>query len=167
MDKLKVVMDEDIQEMNDLFKLEANNMETEIKKSTENEVVKFKSISNEIIQLKIDLLSDTEKALNEMKSNIKSTGEKYKNKIQLYDEEIERLKNEFQSIKDAIEEKYNTEANQQRIDYETVLEDYNKKYKQLKEETYKSLNELVDKSSEYDEANDKIVSDYNKPKVNI
>ena len=37
MKKLKVVMDEDIKDMNDLYKLEANNMETEIKKSTENE----------------------------------------------------------------------------------------------------------------------------------
>ena len=49
MEKLKVVMDEDIQDMNDLYKLEATNMETEIKKSTENEAIKFESISNEII----------------------------------------------------------------------------------------------------------------------
>ena len=160
MDKLKVVMDEDIQDMNDLYKLEANNMETEIKKSTENEIFKFDNISNEIVVLKKEMLSDTEKALDEMKSNIKEADEKYKNKIQLYDEEIERLKNEFQGIKDAIEEKYNTEAEQQRIDYEKVLEEYNIKYKKLKEETYKSLNELVNISSEYDEASDKIVSDY-------
>ena len=160
MDKLKVVMDEDIQDMNDLYKLEANNMETEIKKSTENEIFKFDNISNEIVVLKKEMLSDTEKALDEMKSNIKEADEKYKNKIQLYDEEIERLKNEFQGIKDAIEEKYNTEADQQRIDYEKVLEEYNIKYKKLKEETYKSLNELVNISSEYDEASDKIVSDY-------
>ena len=95
-----------------------------------------------------------------MKSNIKATDEKYKNKIQLYDEEIARLKDEFQSIKNAIEEKYNSEAEQQKIDYEKVLDEYNKKYKKLKEETYKSLNNLVNISSEYDEANDKIVSDY-------
>ena len=160
MDKLKVVMDEDIQDMNDLYKLEANNMETEMKKSAENEIFKFDNISNEIVVLKKEMLSDTEKALDEMKSNIKEADEKYKNKIQLYDEEIERLKNEFQGIKDAIEEKYNTEADQQRIDYEKVLEEYNIKYKKLKEETYKSLNELVNISSEYDEASDKIVSDY-------
>ena len=160
MDKLKVVMNEDIQDMNDLYKLEANNMETEMKKSAENEIFKFDNISNEIVVLKKEMLSDTEKALDEMKSNIKEADEKYKNKIQLYDEEIERLKNEFQGIKDAIEEKYNTEADQQRIDYEKVLEEYNIKYKKLKEETYKSLNELVNISSEYDEASDKIVSDY-------
>ena len=162
MEKLKVVMDEDIQDMNDLYKLEATNMETEIKKSTENEAIKFESISNEIIQLKNDLLSDTEKALDEMKSTIKATDEKYKNKIQMYDDEIARLKGEFQNIKEAIEEKYNTEANQQGIDYEKVLEGYNIKYKKLKEETYKSLNDLVNISSEYDEASDKIVTDYKK-----
>ena len=134
MDKLKVVMDEDIQDMNDLYKLEASNMEREIKKSTENEIFKFDNISNEIVVLKKEMLSDTQKALDEMNSNIKAADEKYKNKIQLYDEEIARLKDEFQGIKDAIEEKYNTEANQQRIDYEKVLEDYNTKYKKLKEE---------------------------------
>ena len=160
MEKLKLVMDEDIQDMNDLFKLEGNNMETEIKKSTENEVFKFDNISKEIVELKRQLSLDTEKALDEMKSNIKATDEKYKNKIQLYDEEIARLKDEFQSIKNAIEEKYNSEAEQQKIDYEKVLDEYNKKYKKLKEETYKSLNNLVNISSEYDEANDKIVSDY-------
>ena len=160
MEKLKSVMDEDIDDMNDVYKLEANNMEKEIKKSTENEVFRYENISNEIVELKKQMLLDTEKALDEMKSNIKSTDEKYKNKIQLYDEEIARLKGEFQSIKDAIEEKYNTEADQQRIDYEKVLEEYNTKYKKLKEETYKSLNNLVNISSEYDEANDKIVSDY-------
>ena len=160
MEKLKVVMDEDIQDMNDLYKLEGNNMETEIKKSTENEALKYDNISNEIVELKKEMLLDTEKALDEMKMNIKNTDEKYKNKIQMYDEEIDRLKHEFQSIKDSIEEKYNTEADQQRIDYEKVLDEYNTKYKQLKEETYKSLNNLVNISSEYDEASDKIVSDY-------
>ena len=49
MEKLKSVMDEDIDDMNDIYKLEANNMETEIKKSTENEVFRFENISNEII----------------------------------------------------------------------------------------------------------------------
>ena len=160
MEKLKLVMDEDIQDMNDLYKLEGNNMETEIKKSTENEANKFENITKEIVELKKQLLLDTENALDEMRSNIKSTDEKYKNKIQLYDEEIARLKDEFQTIKNAIEEKYNTEAEQQKIDYEKVLNEYNKKYKQLKDETYKSLNNLVNISSEYDEANDKIVSDY-------
>ena len=160
MEKLKIYMDEDIEGMNDLCKLEANNMETEIKKSTDNEVLKFENITNEIVELKKQMALDTEKALDEMKNNIKSADEKYKNKIGLYDEEIERLKNEFQSIKDAIEEKYNLEAEQQRIDYEKVLDDYNQKYKKLKEETYKSLNSLVNISTEYDEATDKIVSDY-------
>ena len=160
MEKLKLVMDEDIQDMNDLYKLEANNMETEIKKSTENEIFKFENITNEIVELKKQMSLDTEKDLDKMKNNIKQADEKYKNKIQLYDDEIARLKEEFQDVKNAIEEKYNTEASQQRIDYETFLEDYNTKYKKLKEETYKSLNELVNLSSEYDEANDKIVSDY-------
>ena len=160
MEKLKLVMDEDIQDMNDLYKLEGNNMETEIKKSTENEVLKFENISEEIVELKKQLTLDTENALDEIRNNIKSADEKYKNKIQLYDEEISRLKDEFQTIKNAIEEKYNTEAEQQKIDYEKVLSEYNKKYKKLKDETYKSLNNLVNISSEYDEANDKIVSDY-------
>jgi len=153
-------MDDDIDDMNNLYKLEANNMETEMKKSTKNEILKYENICNEIIDLKNEMTTDTEKALDEMKNNIKNADEKYKNKISLYDEEIERLKNEFQALKDAIEEKYNTEAEQQRIDYDKVLYEYNHKYKKLKEETYKSLNNLVNISTEYDEASDKIISDY-------
>ena len=160
MEKIKVFMDENIDDMNNLYKLEANNMETEIKKSTKNEILKYENICNEIIDLKNEMTTDTEKALDEMKNNIKNADEKYKNKISLYDEEIERLKNEFQALKDAIEEKYNTEAEQQRIDYDKVLYEYNHKYKKLKEETYKSLNNLVNISTEYDEASDKIISDY-------
>ena len=160
MEKIKVFMDDDIDDMNNLYKLEANNMETEMKKSTKNEILKYENICNEIIDLKNEMTTDTEKALDEMKNNIKNADEKYKNKISLYDEEIERLKNEFQALKDAIEEKYNTEAEQQRIDYDKVLYEYNHKYKKLKEETYKSLNNLVNISTEYDEASDKIISDY-------
>ena len=70
------------------------------------------------------------------------------------------MKNEFQGIKDSIEEKYNLEAEQQRVDYEQLLTDYNEKYKALREETHKSLSQLVNLSSEYDEANDKIINDY-------
>ena len=111
MEKLKLVMDEDVQDMNDLYKLEANNMETEIKKSTENEIFKFENITNEIVELKKQMSLDTEKDLDKMKNNIKQADEKYKNKIQLYDDEIARLKEEFQDVKNAIEEKFRTAVN--------------------------------------------------------
>ena len=160
MEKLKLVMEKSLNEQFISNAYKSKNNETEIKKSTENEIFKFENITNEIVELKKQMSLDTEKDLDKMKNNIKQADEKYKNKIQLYDDEIARLKEEFQDVKNAIEEKYNTEAEQQKIDYETFLEDYNTKYKKLKEETYKSLNELVNLSSEYDEANDKIVSDY-------
>ena len=160
MDKLKVIMDEDIEGMNSIYKMEMENMENNIKQSTENEILKYENIDHEIKELKKEMTLDMEKRLIEMENNRKSTLEKYDNKISLYDEEIERLKNEFQGIKDSIEEKYNLEADLQREEYEKLLTGYNEKYKKLRDETHKSLVELVNLSSEYDEANDKIINDY-------
>ena len=160
MDKLKIIMDEDIEEMNNVYQMEMENMENNIKQSTENEILKYENIDNEIKELKKEMASDMEKRLVEMENNRKSTLEKYDNKIALYDEEIERLKKEFQGIKDSIEEKYNLEADLQREDYEQLLTSYNEKYKKLRSETHQSLVQLVNLSSEYDEANDKIINDY-------
>jgi hypothetical protein len=140
--------------------MEMENMENNIKQSTENEISKYEHIDREIKELKEEMTTDMQRRLEDMENNRKSTLEKYNNKINLYDEEIERLKNEFQGIKDSIEEKYNLEAEQQRVDYEQLLTDYNEKYKTLREETHKSLSQLVNLSSEYDEANDKIINDY-------
>ena len=160
MEKLKEVMDEDIQEMNNIFEMEMENMENNIKQSTENEILKYENIDNEIKQLKEEMTTDMKKRLEESENKRQTTLEKYNNKIHLYDEEIERLKKEFQGIKDSIEEKYNSEAEQQRIDYEQLLTDFNDKYKKLRDDTHKSLIQLVNLSSEYDEANDKIINDY-------
>jgi hypothetical protein len=160
MDKLKIVMNEDIEEMNNTYKLEMENMTNNIKQSTENEILKYETIDKEIKALKEEMTLDMQKRCEEMENNRKATLDKYNNKITLYDEEIERLKNEFQDIKDSIEEKYEQEAEQQRIDYEEKLNDFNEKYKKLREDTHKSLVKLVDISAEYDEANDKIISDY-------
>ena len=160
MDKLKVIMEEDIQEMNNVYQLEMENMTNNIKQSTDNEILKYENIEKEINDLKEEMTTDMQKRLQEMEDNRQATLEKYNNKITLYDEEIERLKNEFQGIKDAIEEKYDLEAEQQRADYEDVLSDFNEKYKQLRDETHKSLVQLVNFSAEYDEANDKIINDY-------
>ena len=160
MEKLKIYMDEDIEEMNNIYNMEMENMENNIKQSTENEISKYEHIDREIKELKEEMTTDMQRRLVDMENNRKATSEKYNNKINLYDEEIERLKNEFQGIKDSIEEKYNLEAEQQRVDYEQLLTDYNEKYKQLREETHKSLSQLVNLSSEYDEANDKIINDY-------
>ena len=160
MEKLKIIMDEDIEEMNNIFNMEMENMENNIKQSTENEISKYEHINNEIKELKNEMTTDMHKRLEDMENNRKAALERYNNKINLYDEEIERLKNEFQGIKDSIEEKYNIEAEQQRVDYEQLLTDYNEKYKKLREETHKSLVQLVNLSSEYDEANDKIINDY-------
>ena len=160
MDKLKIIMNEDIEEMNNTYKLEMENMTNNIKQSTENEILKYENIDKEIKALTEEMTLDMQKRCEEMENNRKATLDKYNNKILLYDEEIERLKNEFQGIKDSIEDTYEQEAEQQRIDYEELLNNFNKKYKKLREDTHKSLVKLVDISAEYDEANDKIISDY-------
>ena len=160
MDKLKIIMNEDIEEMNNNYKIEMENMTNNIKQSTENEILKYESLDKEIKALTEEMTLDMQKRCEEMENNRQATLDKYNNKILLYNEEIERLKNEFQDIKDAIEDKYEQEAEQQRIDYEELLNNFNEKYKKLREDTHKSLVKLVDLSAEYDEANDKIISDY-------
>ena len=65
MEKLKLVMDEDIQEMNSVFEMEMENMENNIKQSTENEILKYENIDNEIKQLKEEMSTDMKKRLEE------------------------------------------------------------------------------------------------------
>ena len=80
--------------------------------------------------------------------------------IELYNSEIDRLQRELQQIKKDIENKYNTEGASQKEFYDKIMTEYNTKFEQLKKETTKSLNKLVNLSCEYNEATDQIVQDY-------
>ena len=85
MDKLKIIMNEDIEEMNNTYKLEMENMTNNIKQSTENEILKYKSIDNEIKALKEEMTLDMQKRCEEMENNRKATLDKYNNKITIYE----------------------------------------------------------------------------------
>ena len=101
-----------------------------------------------------------QKRLNELDKDKTTLSNKYKEKIELYDTEINRLKNELLNIKNSIEEKYESEIVNQKTFYDTLIKEYNEKFLHLKNSTNESLTTLVNLSSEY--AVDKIVTDYKK-----
>ena len=167
MEKLKIVMDEDMEEIQKNNYMEIDNMENNINQNMENEEIKLSKIIHEIDLLSTDMKLDTQKRIQEMNDTITSSKEKYEGKIDLYDHEIERLKNELKDIKNSIEEKYESEANNQKEFYDKLLGDYNEKFNKLKTDTKKSLEKLVNLGCEYDEANDKIIQDYEKLLKNL
>ena len=160
--KLKILMNEDIDEIKDIHKTELENMENNLKQNTEDEQSKFDTIALEIKTLKENMANALQKRLNELDKDKTTLSNKYKEKIELYDTEINRLKNELLNIKNSIEEKYESEIVNQKTFYDTLIKEYNEKFLHLKNSTNESLTTLVNLSSEYDEAVDKIVTDYKK-----
>ena len=160
--KLKQIMDEDIEDIRNMHKNELDNMRNNLNQNIDDENVKFTSINGEINTLKENMGNDLIKRLEELDNDKIALTNKYNDKIELYNGEINRLKNELQGIKESIEEKYESEVHNQKEFYDNLIKDYNEKFKKLKDETNESLITLVNISSEYDEATDKIVEDYKK-----
>lgn len=158
--KLKILMNEDIDEIKDIHKTELENMENNLKQNTEDEQSKFDTIALEIKTLKENMANALQKRLNELDKDKTTLSNKYKEKIELYETEINRLKNELLNIKNSIEEKYEFEIVNQKTFYDTLIKEYNEKFLHLKNSTNESLTTLVNLSSEY--AVDKIVTDYKK-----
>ena len=165
--KLKQTMDEDIEDIRNMHKNELENMKSNLKQNIDDEDVKFNSIKGEIDTLKDNMGIDLTKRLEELDKDKITLTNKYNDKIELYNGEINRLKNELQGIKDSIEETYQNEVQNQKEFYDKLIKDYNEKFKQLKDETNTSLITLVNISSEYDEATDKIIEDYKKLVENL
>ena len=72
-----------------------------------------------------------QKRLNELDKDKTTLSNKYKEKIELYDTEINRLKNELLNIKNSIEEKYESEIVNQKTFYDTLIKEYNEKFLHL------------------------------------
>ena len=165
--KLKQTMDENIEDIRNMHNTELENMKNNLKQNIDDEDVKFTSINDEIDTLRKNMGIDLNKRLEELDKDKITLTSKYQDKIDLYNGEINRLKNELQGIKDSIEQKYTTEIQDQKEFYDNLIKDYNIKFSKLKDETNKSLVTLVNISSEYDEATDKIVEDYKKLVENL
>ena len=160
MEKIKKVMEEEIEGIENSVRNEIKNMEENINLSVENEKIKLDSITNDMNNLKKEMLEDTNKKLTELTMEHDKVKNKHDNKIKLYNNEINRLKLELDNIKTSIKNECDLEAETQTQLFDNMVKDYNIKFNQLKNDTQKSLLKLVSISSEYDYATAKIVDDY-------
>ena len=160
MEKIKKVMEEEIEGIENSVRNEIQNMENNINLSVENEKIKLDSITNDMNNLKKEMLEDTNKKLKELTMEHDKVKNKHDNKIKLYNNEINRLKLELDNIKNTIKNECDLEAETQTQLFDNMVKDYNIKFNQLKNDTQKSLVKLVSISSEYDYATAKIVDDY-------
>ena len=165
--RMKQTMEADIEEIRNVHKTELENMENNLKQNTDDEQTKYENIEAEIKTLKENMAIDLTKRVDELEKDKVLLTSKYKEKIELYESEINRLKNELLNIKKAIEDKYEAEVTNQKEFYDNLLKEYNEKYSKVKSETDACLATLVNISSEYDEATDKIVDDYKKLVSNL
>ena len=164
---LKSTMDENIKELENTHMNELDNMKNNLNQNTEDEKNKYNIIDNEIKRLKSEMTEELEERKKEMTNEKRIYQNKCKEKIELYDSEIDRLQKELQQIKTDIENKYNTEGDSQKQFYDKIMTEYNNKFEQLKRETKKSLDKLVNLSCEYNDATDQIVEDYKKLVENL
>ena len=159
MKKIKKIMEEEIRDIQKSVKTEILNMEKNINLSVDNEKIKLDSIINDMNKLKKEMSEDTEKKILELNDSINKLRMKHDNKINLYNNEISRLKAELDNIKTDIKNECDNEANTQMKNFNNLVKEYNLKFDELKNDTQKSLLKLVNISSEYDEATAKIVDD--------
>ena len=157
---LKLTMDENIKEIENLHLNELDNMKNNLEQNQQDEQKKYDIIDNEIKTLKSSMKTELEERKNEMIENKKLYQNKYEEKLQLYDNEIARLQSELLQIKKDIEDKYDTEEANQKEFYRNIMKEYETKFNKLKKDTNESLVKLVNLSCEYNEATDQIVQDY-------
>ena len=162
MEKMRQIMNEEIDDIKRSNKTEIQIMENNIKENVEIERIRFEKIKNLIIQSKKDIKEETAKELSDLKSEYEEIKAKHDNKLTLYEHEITRLKKELDEIKTKIKNECDSEADTQTQYFSSKAKEYDIKYEQLKSDTQKSLLLLVNKGSEYDDATDKIVEDYKK-----
>ena len=164
---LKITMDENLKEIETSHLNELDSIINNLNQNTHEEQKKYTIIDNEIKALKTSMTMELEKRKKEMNDNKMLYQNKYEEKIQLYDNEIDRLQRELQQIKKDIEDTYDTEEANQREFYEKTMSEYNSKFETLKKETNQSLAKLVNLSCEYNEATDQIVQDYKRLVENL
>ena len=167
MEKIKKVMDQQIEDIQNSVKTEIQNMESNIFQSLENEKIKLDSITNDMNKLKKEMTEDTEKKVFELKDEQEKVKKKHDNKINLYNNEINRLKTELDNIKTTIKNECDSEADTQMKNFDNKVKEYSIKFDELKKETQDSLLTLVNISSEYDDATAKIIDDYKKLVANL
>ena len=160
--KLKSIMDEDIQDLQNAYITECKAMEENIKLNTVEEEKKFKNIEKDLISLKEKIGEDINKHLQDIEKQNQDKENKNNATLTLYNKEINKLKEDLLEIRKNMEEEYNNENVTQKKYLDDLISDYTKKFDEIKSETDESLLKLVKLSGEYDEATETIVEDYKK-----
>ena len=161
-EKIKKIMEEDIQDIQDAYNFECKNMEENIIQNTNEEEKKFQDIQQDLISLKEKMGEDIQKRLIDMEKLKMDRDNKNKETLNLYNKEINRLKEDLLQIRKNMEDAYNNEAITQKKYLDNIINDYTEKFEEIKSETNESLLNLVKLSGEYDEATETIVEDYKK-----
>ena len=159
-EKIKNIMDENIQDIQNEYNSECKTMEENIKQNTKEEEKKYKDLEKDLVDLKEKMGEDIKKRLYEMEKIKQEKEDKNKATLNLYNKEINRLKEDLLEIRKNMEEAYNSENTTQKKYLDSIINDYSKKFEEIKTETNESLLNLVNISGEYDEATDTIVEDY-------
>ena len=162
MEKLREIMKEELEEINNINKAEMKMMENNIKENVEIEKLRCEKLNNLIIHSKNEITKETQKELADLKQEYDDVKAKHDNKLALYEHEISRLKKELDDIKSKIKKECDSEVDTQTQFFSQKAKDFDAIYEQLKSDTQKSLVILVNKGSEYDDASAKIVEDYKK-----
>ena len=161
-EKMKNIMEEDLEGIQNEYNSECQQMENNIKQSACEEDKKYKDIENDLIILKEKMGLDIQKRLQEMEQIKLDKENKNNATLTLYNKEINRLKEDLLEIRNNLTEAYNNESVTQKKYLDDLIKDYNNKFDEIKEETNESLLKLVNLSGEYDEATETIVEDYKK-----
>ena len=103
-------MEEDIQDIQDAYNFECKNMEENIIQNTNEEENKFQDIQQDLISLKEKMGEDIQKRLIDMEKLKMDRDNKNKETLNLYNKEINRLKEDLLQIRKNMEDAYNNEA---------------------------------------------------------
>ena len=160
MDKVKNVIEEHFQGIQEDYNADFQYMENSIKVKTKDEETKFKGIERDIIELREKMEKDVKIRLEEIDNVKLNKIKKNSENIALYDKEINRLKEELRIVRKKMEDTYRKEIAQQKIHIGQIIANYNEKFFNIKKETEESLNKLISLSREYDEASETIIEDY-------
>ena len=161
-EKIKNIMDEDLQDIQNEYNSECKTMEENIKQNTKEEEKKYKDMEQDLKSLKEKMGEDIQKRLIEIGKLKQDKENKNKATLNLYNKEINRLKEDLLQIRKNMEDAYNNENVTQKKYLDSIISDYSSKFEEIKAETNESLLHLVNISGEYDEATETIVEDYKK-----
>ena len=161
-DKVKNVIEEHFQDIQEDYNANFHEMEETIKQNTLAEAKKLIVLEKDIITLREKMATDMKLGLEENEKLKAARETKNETTLSLYNKEIERLKEDLRKIRNEMVSTYKKEIADQKVTIGKIISDYNDKFSEIKKETNDSLNKLISICREYDEASETIIEDYHK-----